>query len=297
MIIFKDWFISFVGAGLLAFSSCVTAGATSALTFNVTPSRIQPGEHAVLEITFSPENPSNEITPVLGDQLLSKVESLQWLGRDSKQEKGKTIWRFEFTSYNVGQVTIPPVEIQYGPENFSTESRRIDISSSRQDGDENIREEYGPVPLPVQWRHLLGLFAKALAVIAFVFVLFAFVRKYWKQRPAPKEEGPVEENPLVWLRGQLEELRTNLQRETPPARPVDELTGLLRTYFAKASQNPVEAWTTGEFRDRFARDEIAQRVGKILERCDELKFGGATKVDQKQATWLAVAESEKILFP
>ena len=297
MIIFKDWFISFVAVGLLAFSGFALSG-QSQITFSVKPQRIQPGEHAVLEIIFSPKSVLKDAAPVLHDELLQKSETIQWLDRSSKQDGDKTIWRFEFTSYAVGKTVVPPVEVDYAGDSFSTETSPVEISTTRQDGDENLREEYGPVPLPIQWRHLAQMIGLGLLFgIAALLIIF-LGRKFWPKKGFREEEDDLfEEDPLIWLRARLNTLKNRLhQPESSPERPLDELTGLLRTYFAKASRNPVEAWTTGEFRQRFKRDETAQLVAGLLEHCDELKFGGSSE-DLNQAARRAAASAEKILFP
>lgn len=299
MIICRDWFISFVGVALLVCNLC----AGSEFTFTLKPSVIKPGEHVTLEIylpldkVLTSLGANEEIAPTVNDELLRQSKTLKVLSMDNRREKESLVWRYELTSYDEGKVLVPPVNIQVGPNNFSTQSSPLEVSGTRAPTDQEVRPEFESLNYPRHWgRYIAYAF---LATVALGFV--AWGRKHIPKirRPTPtaiKPPPPRPVDPDAWLREQLTKLKRDIDGNRQEFYGIDQLTVLLRRYFAIRLGKPVDAWTSREFKALLASDSTARELSRIFELCDEIKFreNKPTDVRRKAMEWLA--ESEKIVF-
>jgi hypothetical protein len=297
MITFKDWFTFSAAAALLVCNSAAADG----LTFSLTPLEIQPGERAVLEIRLpvSADALAEERPPLVQDELLGQASQFQVLEKDQRLENNTWIWTFALTSYKLGQWSVPPVAIEDGPSRYSTESRQLRVVTARQETDEQIREEFGPVSVPWQWRPWL------LRVGAVILVALLGFAGYWLYRRRPKRKPKTvkavlpaipEEDPLVWLRAQLVVLHQKLESQEELTPVVDELTTVLREYYARLLKKRVTSWTTSEFRSRLRQDEKAQALSTLFSQCDVFKFSSPTKQNARDLARNCLEESERILI-
>jgi hypothetical protein len=298
MITCKNWFAFSAGVQLLAASAASGVGMRTVLSSRT----IQPGERLVLEIRlpagpFSQAEEENPVLPIVQDDLLSRNKRLQILDRDYRREKDALVWRYELTSYQVGRVFIPPMEVKLGPETFSTEGTAIEVTSTRARGDNALREEFGPVRPPLRWRWLLKWLAALFLLATSLWLWKRYGAKLKIQRPArPAVPKAPEERPLDWLKRKLESLRQEIEKGLEP-RPVDTLTAVLHQFYCRAHGVPADAWTTRELVARLGNATKASELGRVLERCDEFKFSGGVAGSMKDLALNCLKESERILLP
>lgn len=291
MTIYKDLSIFLSGAVLLV-SSTLTAD----FSYTLTPHTIQPGERAVLEICVPIllyENFTKEYPAVIHDESFSKQNVLR---KDEFTKDACRVWRYEFTSYRPGDMVVPPIELQIGPHTFSTERTAFQVTTTRADEDRELRDGFGaiPPPLPVFKWVLIALLA------TLVFGIFWVVTKFWRRifpTPPPPPALVVtspQETALEWLMKQFSQLRQRMEHEKDGPF-VDDLTSILKTYFAKHAQAPVESCTTREFRLRNIAQDRTGVFSSILDRCDQYKFRKNKEISPNVLALECLQESEHAL--
>lgn len=296
MTICKDWLTFFAVVALLACNALFA----STLKFSLDPKVIMPGEHARLEIRIPSQGlPSiTDSPPVIHDELLTKADSLRIVEQSFNNRGNELVWTYDLTLTKLGKTTVPPVEIQLGSQSFSTEATLLELKSPRQQGDDNLRDDFGPVSPPMHWGPWIKLFALLFFLVGGGLALYRWFRSRLQRRPPPKPPAPEPgESALEWLQKRLKEIRVRLESSKDGEAGIDELTITIRHFFELVSRNPVEAWTTREFTSRFSKDEIAQRVSTVLSRCDAWKFGRQSDEPPRDIAFACLEETEKILLP
>lgn len=300
MTTFKDWFI-FLGAGGLAVCNLATA---KPLDYTLSRSSIQPGERTVLtlRLRIDPgERPRGDTDVILiNDTLLTENPRLRLLENDHKASESEWIWTYELTSYEAGEAMIPPIEVQAGPDSYSTEATALTVTTSRSPDDNELRPEYDAIRSPFR----PGRWLKLIAAVAFIFMAYRLGRKYLPrlrkrlQRPVPVPvpAPSLPEDHLEWLRQQLARIRAILEHSPQAMIVADELAQVLREFFSRKSTQPVRMWTTREFRIRLSNDPSATRMGPVFDTCDELRFTGRHFSSIKQRLGESLSLCEKVLL-
>lgn len=306
MTIFKDWLIIFASAALLVFSDGVAGN--SKLTLTLEPRSIMPGERAKLTLHIEPDPMFLEdggTFPVqIQDDLLRNFQKTKILDVKANNNSKGIDRIYEITSYNVGEVYIPPIEVQIGADSLSTEATPIKVTTTRPELNDEIHEEFGPIPLPFQWQWWL----KAIAIIAVLLLIMYSVLLFKKRKPMvvedPQYEAPQIE-PLIWLKARLQSYRLQLEEvetaqealsASDPKITIDELSSILKEFFSRVSSNPIQTWTTSEFQAHFTKDDKAQRIGKVLSKCDKIKFDSQDGGLSLNTATDLLEQSEKILL-
>jgi len=285
MITFRNWYISLSVAALLICSRVTPAEVKLHQTLSL--DTLQPGEEATLEIklptTALADLSPSEIGSLLkvNDSLLLQTPNLMVLRKELKLEDDYLTWTFGLTSYEPGTTSIPPIEINIGPYNFSTELTTLTIASTRTAQDTALRPNFEALSLPFElpswfWSAVIGLFV--LSVVAGVLWHY---RHYFtllrRPLPAPRP-APVRppEHELAWLKRQLKKLKTKVQSKDAEDYTllVDELTHIIRKYMTKRCHVPAEAWTTKEFIKHLTKDQQGPDLGAVLRGCDTYRFQG-----------------------
>lgn len=284
---------------ILIFAALAAADDVGPLRFQVTPTTIQPGEHASLEIRLQlvPEEKGVESDlPVVQDDLLSNQPRMQIIERDFKKTDDEWIWRYDVTSYELGELTIPPVEIRRRGENYSTESVKVEVATRRDSKDLSLRPEFGALSRPFPWRGFF-LMLLGLGILAGVY--------YWVQKNLdrwlkkirvpvrPAAPAAPTESPEAWLRRELQAIKERL--EQTDSRIIDDLSAAWRGYFARRANHPVEAWTSFEMLARLSQDAKAQAISPLWIECDHYKFAGQVMDPSKLAN-RSIEESERVLL-
>lgn len=271
--------------GWFTFSVCALVLAPSALLgttfqFQVTPESVLPGNRARLEIRlgFSPEDlaRNGENTPVMRDEMLTSTERFVLLDHGMHKDKDAWVWSYEMTQYQPGTFTIPPVEIAWGAETFSTESKEVTVTGSRAEGDSELRSEFGALPIPLRIFYWLKWVLLAMGLgFATRYAYRKFPRHWLKKKHfVPPSPTIPEENATDWLRRQLARLREEVRIANPGDGLVDDLALVLRTYFEKATRKPARRWTTTELETHLPSELFAEPVKKVFEDCDRFRFSG-----------------------
>lgn len=331
MTISKGWFVilrrasnwlailsAILGAGNLVLADePASSPAVPSLVATLSSPNILVGERATVELRLHGLAPT-QITQVgsggggdadspgdvvLHDELLAQLPQLKVLNKDFKRDHGDLVWRYDFTSYELGRVSVPPFAVNIGAESYSSVSLPLVIRTGRSQGDEELRPEFGRISPPWRWKLIfLGLFLLA-AIAGTVWAVRKYLLPRWKKlraklnRPEPVFAPAPTESDEEWLRRQLRELRERLGTENTEqlGALVDAFTGTLRQYFARRTRSDVTAWTTPEFQKRLARDPKASATGPVLIRCDEVKFSGRT-IPLAPLLRACLDESEKTLL-
>lgn len=287
MTILNVSYFSFVIAALLAFE----ARGADGFTYRLTPAEIRPGERTVLEIRLAVKDP--EQAPVVYDQLVTQSTEIHVLEKESKDENGQFVFRLELTTHKPGTFRLAPIEIRSGPNTYSTEALELKVATERVDGDSELRPELGEVPLPQPWGRWVAIFAGAMLS----FLVARWGVKKMRRRPKKVVAPPPEpeEDPLVWLRRELDRFFAELKPEDAmPSNKSDELMSLVKIYFARVSKSPVRAWTLTEFRQKLAKDAAAKEIAIRMERWNQLHYRPAEEsIELKNVA----AEIEKVLLP
>lgn len=272
------------------------------LKYRVVKPTIQPGERTTLEIEIKTQTleqagwDEESGPPTVNDDFLTQSKAFQVLDTTYRRTKDSLIWGYELTSHRTGVVTLPPVEIRMGSQTFSTEATELRIASTRPESDSLIREEFGPLDPPSRlwyWLMWLSLLPAAWGLRIWIERRLAL----WRARFKPKEivvEAPPEEDPLEWLKRELIRLKGELHQGAEEAF-ADELTAVLREYFARKHKAPVRAWTTKEFSRKFAAEPSATALVPVFDSCDEVKFTGH-KTNLADRFNTAMNETERVLL-
>ncbi len=274
----------------------------SGLMYRLLKPVIEPGERTTLEI----ELPLNLLEkagwneesgpPSLNDDLLTQAKSFQVLDTTYRHASESLIWGYELTAHKTGTIHLPPVEIRVGSQTFSTESLDLKIVTTRPEGDNKIREEFGALEMPSRWLYWLLW----LSLLPLSYGLRTWLEKKlpkWLDRFKPKPvvvAPPPPEDPIEWLKRELNRLKAELSRETRETF-ADDLTDVLREYFARKHGLPVRAWTTREFSRHFGAEPTGSAVVPVFSSCDEVKFIGK-KTNLAERFTSALIDTEKALL-
>jgi hypothetical protein len=294
------WSLSFVGVAL------VVRVASADFSFSLEPPTIAPGQRATLTLRLPesdlirPEKMLDEdIVPEAQDEWLVKTNGLELLDQDYRKEKGTFIWRYEFTSYAVGTISIPPISVSLGPQSFSTERATLTVVTDRPDGDNELRPDAGELSPPVN-KFFWFCVALLLALAGAAYFWRRKLKLPVRRRALIAPPVVVEENPVDWLRKQLLILRAKI--DTAPEDPhcADAWTAVLREFAARKMHLPVLAWTTREMSLRLRSDAQFTALNELMQRCDRYKFtrdrdGHLGETPSKQAlNW--IEESERLFL-
>ena len=302
MTTYKGSFAFLGSAVLFAFSS----PSARALQYHIPSVVVRAGERAVVEVRI-PIPPHMDVQegeqelPTVQDELLSDAGDLIILNKQFRRETGVWVWRYELTSYTPGQHTIPPIQVWMGPDNFSTESRAIEITSLRTDGDKELRPDLGPVTPSLPWREWLGYLGAFLAVAAVAEYLrrkaAPWLRRVRRKIPKPVALEP-KQNHLEWLRAQFAFYRRQLETGGYAPEIVDQITHTIREYLTRTTTFPVIAWTTREFSSFAFAGGIGPELRPIFERTDRYKFAG--RASDSNSTYdlalFSLNQGEKVLL-
>ena len=216
--------------------------------------------------------------PILNDDLVMESKHILVLQRDFRREKDVLIWTFDVTSYEKGQVFVPPVEIRFGAHTFSSDAAPLEVVSTRKPEDKTLRPDLGPASYPIEWTYWISM-GSALLLAALFF--------YWARRNGlwPRLFGRLRERATfakneeiaeTWLKRELIRLRGRLLLPHAPPPLVDDFTAILRGFFRRKTKIPAESWTTAELKKRMPEGTLPSVVLPVLSKADAWKFSGDT---------------------
>jgi len=204
-----------------------------------------------------------------------------------RKSNGKTTESFEYklTTYLVGDIDIPPVEVEYTYRNekgqnvektLSTDPITVHVKRTAPKEATEIRDIKGPVELPVDWRpYLMWGGGFLLAALVAGLAVFYLKRLAPSQREAalPAPPPPAHEQAL----NELERIREmNLLREGRHKEFYDMVTDTLRRYIGSRYDFNAIEMTTGEIISaldgKLRKLKIKESIADILRESDLVKF-------------------------
>lgn len=251
-----------------------TASDDPLFRYSMNPSSIEAGERATLEFRL-PKQEGSAFTPKVNDSLFVQATPFILLHTEAKEEKGDYVWNYDLTSYKTGEFTLPPIQVQYGPNTYSTERTPLTVTSTRPPEDETLREDFPKMWPSPPWKTIL-MYGVALLFfgIALPYVYRKIQRipwRKWKERQnKPKPEPRID--PLVWLKRELKRLRSQVEQEDFNAGLVDDLTTVLRKYLYLQYQEPFPNRTTREFKQTLQRYSNLSPLLDPFQKLDHYKF-------------------------
>lgn len=274
MIIYKEWFV------ILSLVERVIGSATlnTQFSYQLNPSIIQPGEHTVLELRVPLEPQEDENSVQIFDELLMQNKSITLIQKSVEMSKSTLKIKYELTGYKDSETTIPPISIKKIDNTYSSEGQKLKIKALRAEDDTELRPGFKEVtpPLPLwKWTKTI-LFFFALALIGYLVYrkLKTLRPKHFKLRiPMPKARvTPFDYN--AWLKAQLQELKSKIERDGAQIHFVDHWTDLVRKYYSHTSPLPTRSFTTRELKSYSQSIPAINELIPYFENCDSLKFNG-----------------------
>ena len=267
------------------------------LEVQLSPHSIQPGARALLELSLPKgEGEQESIPPELNDHLLVDHPKLKVLSQDLRVTDDRWIWRYDLTAYSAGRFPVPPIEIRTPSDSYSSSQIDLQVESSRPDGDESLRPEFGAQGLPYSWGPLLRALASFLGALVFVYFTHRILkRRLLTRRLRPLTATASGPDPKEWLRLELTRLLHLLNaKEMTSEQGVDAFTGVLRAYYFRASGLPAPGLTTTELVLRFAFDPSVRELKGLLDACDLFKFS-SLKGDADPLALGAIHQTRQVL--
>jgi hypothetical protein len=229
--------------------------------YQLSKSLIQTGEVFTLTVSFP-------IEAKINDKLLteSKVFALV----DKKENQNKTIKTIEYklTSLEVGEHSLPPLEIQVGPQSFSTHSKKLTVQTTRDAKDESLRPSL-PMESP-------GIpFLKIFVTLVLAAGLYSLYKKHKETlRNLFKKENKKETPPFnlgEWLNHELKKIFAEYQKN-PNLLLADKINHLIKNFLELQKSQPVLSLTTSEIKTLFKNLEI----NSLLSTTDYFKYSQDT---------------------
>lgn len=293
----NKWSIFSVGVALLASRSLLSA--EPSFRFSLDRNSVLAGDRATLEVRLEiPGLGEEDPIPEIQDDLLTQNEKFFVLQKDVTREQHTVIWRYAVTAYIPQNLTLPPLLIRFGPNTYSTESQPLSVISKRGQNDQELRESFGTLSLPIHWKKL---FFYACAIGVFIALLPTFVRlfrklraqiwiskKHWVLRSTKPDH-------LAWFKRELSLLKQKITQGEEKEAYIDELTLLIKTYLSKVHDKPVFTMTSGEFEHVFSADPQLLKIHGLFRQCDSFKFAPLTELEPKPLALNGIQETERAL--
>ncbi|NBV49727.1 hypothetical protein EBR78_00755 [bacterium] len=267
MTTFKEWFIFLMNANLFWSLSAWS------FSFELTKPKIQVGESTFLKIHL-PLN-GNSQRPIIFDDLLTQNKNLKLLEHQIVKTDSEYEISFELTAHSSKKVSIPPIQIQLGPDTFSTETLALEVWSSRDPNDTEIRAEFEPLQLPIPWKKLFSYFIWSISGLCFFWILRrTFSRIPWKRLSLQLHavKMPNLESNRMWLKRQLKRIRSERQNRANPLVLADDLSFVLKTFLERQTHTPALSWTAQEIVAQLP--QLTARPGRrtVLAHIDSVRY-------------------------
>ncbi|MBM4304081.1 MAG: hypothetical protein FJ112_07105 [Deltaproteobacteria bacterium] len=295
MTTYNEWCAILTLAGLLSGNLY----AKENFSFSLTPSKIQPGNRAVLKIRV-PLNPEETESSVdISDSSLFELNSISVLEKASERTPCCLELRYELTGYQDLSTHLPPIEFKTPGNSFSTELLDLTVQSLRAQEDNELRESFPPLPLP--WPYLKWL--KKLSLISAIALLGFYLFRKWQSRPKRRKavlkplKSFTKEDPHLWLKQQLSQLKTKLKNDPSNELWIDEWGIIIRGFLFRKNCVPATSWTTREIKNTLAENSFVGGILAYLEASDQFKFS-PTSVNETSIFNLVthfIQETEKTL--
>lgn len=269
-------------------------------TFSLEPSTIQPGHHAVLKLRV-PLNPNeDESTTTVNDSYLFNSQDLYVLEKSSERTECCLEIKYDLTGYKNQTYSLSPIEIKTRSNSFSTEKTVFTVQALRGQEDNELREVFDTLPLPLPYKQWIKRILLAIAAWGLARYLLL---KYRRRSKKPRTQSitvasPPPEDPMIWLKNQLRILKIKLEEDPTNEFLVDEWGRIIRGYVGRLNSSPALAWTTLELKKLISEQSPVHRLIPCLQTSDQFRFQNPSK-DQKSIPTLIthfISETENHLI-
>ncbi len=242
--------------------------------YSLLPSTIQPGNHAVLRITIPLEKEEDETSVTVNDSLLFESKELHILEKSLERTACCLEIKYELTGYKSNEYVLPPLELKTRGNSFSTETKTLIVQSHRSPEDNELRESFTLLHPPIPYYKWLKRILMALFLISSLLFIF----KKLKSRPKARKARPIivppmpKEEPLVWLKKQIQLLKLKLKEDPTNPLLVDDWSQMIRGYVERLDSVPALCWTTRELKKCLTHKPQLNKMIPCLETSDNFKF-------------------------
>lgn len=291
MTIYKEWYIFLV---------LVSTGLPAnlwAFSFVLSKPSIQVGETTILRIEL-PES-GRDGKPLVLDELLSQHSQLKVLERNMSQGDNSVSFTFEITAYKAGDYRIPPIQIKWGSDSFSTEALDLNVGTTRDPDDREIRADFDTLKTPFPWRKAyFWVMASFALLLGFWLLRWTLMRIPWKnlKRLSFKFRWPSFETDKMWLRKEIARLRNELTKGPATPELVDRIFYTLSLFLKRKTNSPVPALTSQELLGELSDKSIRSQMGFILKSTDHFKYELTDKANAPKFAEELLSTIEKVFL-
>jgi len=291
MITYKGSLLFLIAASFFKASSAFS------FSFSLDRSTVQVGEATSLRILvpFSKEAER----PLVFDELLTRHKKLKVLEQQAQKTPEGHQLVFEITAYEPDEYRIPPIQIKMGPDTFSTEAMPLQVTTTRQKDDIDIRPEFEPLKKPFPWRTVYA---------AAMWFLVGSVLIWWTRWALSKVSWralfstlgnfslPRYESRKVWLKHEIKRIKNRLASENQENEILDDAFFTLKKFFEKGIKKPVPAWTQKELQARLSETLNRKHLSDICSEIERLQYHTADKTNTQQKIYELLGKMEKELL-
>lgn len=274
MITYKDWYI------FLALVSFWLPTSVWGFSFELNKSSIQIGDTAVLSIILP--NSDRAERPLIQDELLLSHPELKILERNTSEKDNQLIITFEVTAYQAKNYRIPPVQIKWGPDTFSTEALDLTVTTTRPPDDTQIRPEFGEITPPFPWRKAYLLVLGVLGSLMLLWLLkWMALRIPWKRlmRFSWQIRMPKLETDRMWLRKEIAQLRIQVKEGNSSPELIDRIIFTLKIFLNRRTLFPAPALTSKELEASLPKKYLEKHLKPVFLTSDKFKYQSIQKED------------------
>jgi len=241
------------------------------------------GDQINLQLTIDQAKGINVHFPVFTDSISKNIEIIrQWPLDTTKNKDGsvKVNKKFLITSFDGGVHKIPPFVFKLNGANINniirTDTLQLGVRSFEIDTTKANFDIAMPIHTPVSFAEVAPWAGGGIVLIAILFAVYYFYRRYKRNQPLFKAEVPAEPAHVIALR-KLEEIDSQKLWQTGKIKQYhSDLTDAVRNYLDERFGLATLESTTDETMDAISEDimpkDLISDLKVILERADLAKF-------------------------
>lgn len=277
MTIYKDWYI------FLVVASFFLALPLRAFEFELSESTIRVGQSTFLTLRLPHSSPGTP--PILFEDLLNQHKEIKLLERRTNQTSTQFEWVFEITAHKPGTFQVPPIQVQLGPNTYSTTALPLTVTTFRGEKDNQIRPEFGNLSNPFPWKKIFSFVTWGMVAGLLGWLLHRISKrvqwsrlKNWFQLPTL----PSLETDKMWLKKELSLIRHSLDsKEDLSPQIVDQIVRTLRIYLKRRTHLPATGWTSREILKRLPQRYTKKDLQTVFSQADKHQFQRSHNTDTK----------------
>jgi len=267
MITFKDWLY------ILIIAKSALLLASKEFSFRIERDSIQVGESTFLHLEI-PKTSFN-YRPVLLDDSLQQKKEIKLLERSLRETSDTWVVSYELTAHEAQKITLPAIQVQLGPDLYSTESQEVEVSTSRSEEDLELRPEFGELASPFPWRLIyLGLVWLFSVGVGIWFLRWLLSKIIWKRLLKYRFQLPQWKwtDHRASLRNRLNEIESKISKGENSGELVDEVDHAFKDYMERKTLQPVLSWTAKELSLKLSERHLKNPLDISLMQAEASKY-------------------------